>query len=348
MDWQNGRFCPRCGGAETRSIRGPRPGLYECCACRRQFRATTRTPLHGTKLPIRRWLEAIYLTLMSSKGVSSIVLARLIGIDQASAWKIAHAIRLLMRPPAEEHLTGTVEIDTVAMAGDPKKRNIRRYGPVGKHTYNPPGRGSEAPTTLVAIEKTQANVTTSTRAGRVRVAAIDSLSAAHIGPILSGMVDSGTVLHSDDDTAFRKLGASFSGHETVVHSDQEFARGDVHINTVEGFNSTIRRAYLGVWHYWSEEHGQRYMEELAFRAGQREVVRKTRKVRGKVKMRSISEPRPVLDQMRELFAHAVGREMRRTETWSVIEIDRSTPAAQVATRRGGSLKQQKADDYIPF
>ena len=163
MVWQNGRFCPRCGGAETRSIRGPRPGLYECCACRRQFRATTRTPLHGTKLPIRRWLEAIYLTLMSSKGVSSVVLARQIGIDQASAWKIAHAIRLLMRPPAEEHLTGTVEIDTVAVAGDPKKRNIRRYGPVGKHIYNPPGRGSEAPTTLVAIEKTQTNVTTSTR-----------------------------------------------------------------------------------------------------------------------------------------------------------------------------------------
>jgi hypothetical protein len=137
------------------------------------------------------------------------------------------------------------------------------------------------------------------------------------------MVASNTVLHSDDDTAFKKLGASFAGHETVVHSAQEFAREDVHVNTVEGFNSTIRRAYVGVWHYWSEEHGQRYMEELAFRACQREVVRKVRRVRGKVKMRSISEPRPVLDQMRDLFAHAVGREMRRTKGRSVVEVDRS-------------------------
>jgi hypothetical protein len=31
------------------------------------------------------------------------------------------------------------------------------------------------------------------------------------------------------------------------------------------------------------------MEELAFRAGQREVVRKLRTVRGKAKMRAISE-----------------------------------------------------------
>jgi transposase-like protein len=175
MVWQNGRFCPRCGCIETRSIRGPRPGLYECRACRRQFTATTRTPLHGTKLSIRCWLEAIYLTLMSSKGISSVVLARQIGIDQASAWKIAHAIRLLMRPPSDVLLTGTVEIDTVAIAGDPKKRNIRRYGPVGKHIYNPPGRRSAAPVTLVAIEKPEASLTGSTRSGRVRVALIDKL-----------------------------------------------------------------------------------------------------------------------------------------------------------------------------
>jgi hypothetical protein len=62
-----------------------------------------------------------------------------------------------------------------------------------------------------------------------------------------------------------------------------------------------------LWHYWSAEHGQRYLEELAFRAGQREAVRKPRTVRGKTKMRSISAPRPVLDQRRDLFAYAVGR-----------------------------------------
>ncbi len=323
MVWQNGRFCPRCGCLETRSIRGSRPGLYECRVCRLQFTATTRTPLHGTKLSIRRWLEAIYLTLMSSKGISSVVLARQLGIEQSTAWKMAHAIRLLMRPQPDEQLTGTVEIDAIAVAGDPKKRNIRRYGAAGRHIYNPPGRGSDAPTTFVAIEKTPTHTDGPTRAGRVHVAPTDSLSAAEIGPILANMVTSSSVLHSDDDTAFRKLGVSFAGHETVVHSAHEFARDDVHVNTVEGFNSTIRRAYVGVWHYWSAEHGQRYMEELAFRAGQREVVRKLRTVRGKAKMRAISEPRPVFDQMRDLFANAVGREMRRTERRSVIEVDRS-------------------------
>jgi hypothetical protein len=64
------------------------------------------------------------------------------------------------------------------------------------------------------------------------------------------------------------------------------------------------------------------MEELAFRAGQRDVVRKVRTVRGKAKMRSISEPRPVFDQMRDIFANAVGREMRRTERQSIVEVSR--------------------------
>jgi ISXO2-like transposase domain len=60
-------------------------------------------------------------------------------------------------------------------------------------------------------------------------------------------------------------------------------------NTVEGFNNTIRRAYIGVWHYWSPQHGQRYVEELAFRAGQRQVVRTKRTIRGKSKTRLVSE-----------------------------------------------------------
>jgi hypothetical protein len=85
----------------------------------------------------------------------------------------------------DEQVTGTVEIDAIAVAGDPKKRSIRRYGAAGRHIYNPPGRGSEAPTTIVAIEKTPTHTDGPTRAGRARVAPTDSSSSAEIGPILA-------------------------------------------------------------------------------------------------------------------------------------------------------------------
>lgn len=353
--WPNERFCPRCRRTDTRVLRGRRAGLYECRHCRLQFTATTRTPLHGTKLPIRLWLQAIYLTLMSSKGISSVVLARQLGISQQAAWKIAHAIRLLMRPPAEDKLTGTVEVDSLTIGGDPKKRNIRRYGAAGKYIYNAPGRGSENPTTLIAVEKGTSRIGEPTRAGRVRATPIDGHSEDAIKPKLAGLVDETAALHSDDDQALKKAAADFASHETVVHSKHEYARGPVHANMVEGFNNTIRRAYVGVWHYWSPQHGQRYIEELAFRVGQRQVVRKKRTIRGKTKTRLVSEPISVVEQMRALFANAVGREMRRTKARSIKEIDRSAPqsvgpgpAAPAAASRSAPSTPPDLDDHIPF
>jgi transposase-like protein len=98
LRWPDGRVCPHCAGADHLPIRGRRAGLYECRACRRQFSATSRTPLHKTKLPIEVWMEAAFLIASSSKGVSSVVLAKQLGVSQKTAWKMGHAIRLMMRP----------------------------------------------------------------------------------------------------------------------------------------------------------------------------------------------------------------------------------------------------------
>jgi transposase-like protein len=355
--WPDGRFCPNCGGGETAEIKNkkkPRAGLYRCPSCLTQFTATTRTPLHATKLPIRIWLLAIYQTLMSSKGISSVVLGRQLGIKQASAWKVAQAIRLLMRPPAEEKLTGTVEVDTVAIGGDPKKRNIRRHGQAGKFIHNPRGKGSSNPSTMVTIERADERTG---RPGRVRSAPMDGFSTEKISPLLNKMVDTEATLHSDDDTALKKAGEPFADHQTVVHSAKEFARGDVHANTVEGFNNTIRRAYVGVWHFWSDKHGQRYLDELAFRNEQRHMVRRTRVVRGKAKQRWVSEPLPVIEQMRALFANAVGRELRRTKKCGIIEVGAEPVARQAPAKPPKTVAEPLTwpepdpfalDDSIPF
>ena len=82
---------------------------------------------------------------------------------------------------------------------------------------------------------------------------------------------------SDDDRAIAKAAKGFAGHRTVVHSQDEFARGEVHSNTVEGLASQLKRAQLGVFHYISELHLQRYVDELVLRRNQREaILRKNR------------------------------------------------------------------------
>ena len=54
--------------------------------------------MHSTKLPLSKWLLAMYLIVNSSKGISSVYLGKLIGVSQKSAWKLGHAIRQMMDP----------------------------------------------------------------------------------------------------------------------------------------------------------------------------------------------------------------------------------------------------------
>ena len=98
--WQKGRYCPHCHAEKSWLLKGSsaRVGLYQCSQCGRQFTVTTKMPMHSTKLPLWKWLLAMYFMVNSSKGVSSMFLARWVGISQKSAWKLAHAIRQMMAP----------------------------------------------------------------------------------------------------------------------------------------------------------------------------------------------------------------------------------------------------------
>ena len=138
MVWPHGRICPACGYKRSIALAGremgrhrTRPGLYQCSngACRFQFTATTRTPLHATKLPLATWLKALWLILQSDKGLSSVRLAEALGVSQPTAWRIGHALRLTLA--RETPLGGTVEIDEFYLGGRPKKRADEP----------PPGRG---------------------------------------------------------------------------------------------------------------------------------------------------------------------------------------------------------------
>ena len=98
--WQNGRLCPHCGFERTYSLSGKtcRPGLYECGSCKRQFTVKTKTPMHSSKLCLWKWLMAIYYIVNSSKGISSVFLAKWLGVTQKIAWKMGHTVREMMDP----------------------------------------------------------------------------------------------------------------------------------------------------------------------------------------------------------------------------------------------------------
>jgi len=230
--WPKGAYCPHCGSLKVwrfRASRKSRPGLFQCGEkeCRRQFTVTTKMPLHATKVPLWTWIAAMYLMLSSSKGISSVVMARYIGVTQPTAWKICHAIRELMdlRHELEPVLSGTVEVDTKRLGGVPKyRRNVRHRR----------GRGSKKPIVLVAAE----------RKGQIRARLIKSESAAEMGSVIDGVVAKNATLMSDADSALIKIGKAFKAHHTVVHSKRQYVENDARTGTADQFASMLEDRHL--------------------------------------------------------------------------------------------------------
>jgi transposase-like protein len=85
LRWPKGFACTRCGAGRYSEITNR--GLYQCSACRHQVSLTAGTILQSTNLPLTFWFRAMYLIIMSNKGISSIELARRLRVTQTTAWR---------------------------------------------------------------------------------------------------------------------------------------------------------------------------------------------------------------------------------------------------------------------
>ena len=91
LRWFNGIACPECGSIH---IYNPDPAkLHICADCGYRFSDTSNTIFHSTKLPLSKWLYAIYFFVETTRGVSSYALSRLINVSQTTAWTMLMKIR---------------------------------------------------------------------------------------------------------------------------------------------------------------------------------------------------------------------------------------------------------------
>ena len=307
--WRNGRICPHCGFERSYHLSGKtcRAGLYECGRCKGQFTVTTKTPLHSTKLSLWKWLLAMYYIVNSSKGVSSVFLAKWIGVTQKTAWKLGHAVREMMDPSAEGEpiLSGTVELDEKYFGGKPRHKVGVRYKS---------GKGTKKQAVLVAVK----------RHGPVRSALIDSDKTAELRPWVERFVQKDANLMTDENHSYRKIGQQYASHQWVKHTMEEFTRGEVHNNTAESFSSLLERAKLGVFHYMSTKHLKRYLNEIGFRWDHRTPIEKVTK---KGKRKTIMVPLPVMDMLRSLIVNAIGRQLRWKKNGGISQLQLA--AAQI-------------------
>lgn len=253
MRWGDHRYCPHCGNANSKETKNRKPMPFWCGDCRSYFSVRTGTPLQHSRLPLRKWIFAIYLYVTSLKGVSSLKLHRDLKVTQKTAWFMLHRLRKAWSVAGLDTMKGPIEVDETFVGG--KRKNMHR-----SKRKQLAGAGPAAGKSIIIGAKDRATK-------RVRANVVTTIHRGTLHRFVMMVADDDTVLYTDGASGYDRIR---NPHETVRHSRGEYVRGDVHTNGIESFWSMFKRAHTGTYHYMSGKHMQAYVDEFAGRAGIRE------------------------------------------------------------------------------
>ena len=267
--WPDGPVCPYCGVAdETKSLGGKSmgEGWYHCGACRQKYTVRVGTVYERSHIPLNKWVLATHLMAASKKGVSAHQLHRMLGITYKSAWFMAHRIREAMKPATSEPMGGDgkiVEADETYYGPKAVKTRTSRSGkPLSQKGFKGPANKR---TVISLIE----------RGGEVRSFHVERANRKTVEEIVQKNVAKETTLHTDESPIYVKPARKLAGHETVAHKQDEYVRGDVHVNSAEGYFSIFKRGMVGVYQHCGEQHLHRYLNEFDFRYNNRIALKIT-------------------------------------------------------------------------
>jgi transposase-like protein len=244
----NGEYCPHCGHGKIHLFANGR--RYRCAGCKQDFTIRTNTVFGESKLPLRKWFMAVYLLSNTSKGISSVQLAKHLGVTQKTAWFMAHRIRKAHKDN-RGLVTGTVEADETFVGG--KSKNMH----ASKRKFNG-GTGGTNKTIVFGAKN---------RDGEVRAHVITGTSNPELQTALDSTVAKGATLYTDDNRGYRSVKGFI--HTSVDHSHGQYVYGDAHTNGIESFWALFKRGYHGVYHQMSKKHLQKYVDEFTFRFNRR-------------------------------------------------------------------------------
>ncbi len=242
-------LCPECEVERTfkRYETAQQRQSWTCTACGHWLHPTAGTIFEKSSTSLHLWFYAMYLMASTRCGISAKQLERELGVTYKTAWRMAHLIRHELMQQEDGAFGGTLEADETYVGG---KRRESKGGHRGR-----PGPGSHKVPVFGVVE----------RKGRVMAVTVPNVRKATLMPHVQRRVLPASIIYTDELRSYDGLLKAGYYHDRINHSEQVYVSGDVHVNTMEGFWSLLKRGISGVYHSVSAKHLQGYLNEYAWR-----------------------------------------------------------------------------------
>jgi len=257
--WNDKPICVHCNSENVKKrVKSMR---WHCNACGKDFSVLMGTIFEGTRLPLPKFFEIMFLMNNAKMGISAAEISRAVGVKYQTAWFACHKTRCAM-VDKEIRLEGLVEFDE-AYIGSSNKKKIPKTDENEANLSqitNKRGRGTTKVPVVGAVEKK----------GKIYLKIIEKLTGRNLLAMLKQVVNvEESVVFTDGFRSYRSFDDTVE-HITINHS-KGYGKGVKTVNTIEGFWSILKNGIRGSYRAVSKKYLPFYLAEFSYKFNNRHL-----------------------------------------------------------------------------